>query len=234
MPAVVFLPVGVPPKLPGAPHPVSAAMAASVIRETDSEHRSGRKPWAVSPLAETVEGQFGFELRTPLDSLVERVVDGWNRLDYLQLGRSRIRTFPGARIEAWTDWDSLLKVPGAVRAEIECLTPLAFRSGNDYLPPTAGLLLGGLARQFALWGPEPIDLDIRRFGASLDLGGARLDLTYLRRRPVVATVGSMILDMAGSDESDLGLAWSCLAISEFVAVGAHSTAGFGLLRVTWR
>jgi CRISPR-associated endoribonuclease Cas6 len=194
----------------------------------DTEHRADRKAWSWKAMST------GIEIGVLDDGLVGRLLAG---------AGSRVRQV------AAVPWSDVASGSGREWA-VEFVSPVTFRRGNRLLPwPSPSAVLGSLRADWRRFGaPHAGDLEV---DLALDpvvvtevTGASEVERFVLHERPdatgkrvpVQVTVGGFRGRVTYAVESP-GLrdaVGKLLAIAPYAGVGAHTTRGFGGVRVQSR
>ncbi len=191
----------------------------------DSDHRADRKAWSWK--ATTT----GIEIGVLDDKVVERLLAGAGR---------RVRQV------AAVAWSEVAAGPGRAWA-VEFVSPVTFRRGNRLLPwPSPSAVLGSLRadwRRFAAphAGDLEVDLALDPVVVTDVRGASEVERFVLHERPdasgkrvpVQVTVGGFRgrVTYAVEDPGLRDAVGKLLAIAPYAGVGAHTTRGFGGVRV---
>jgi CRISPR-associated endoribonuclease Cas6 len=212
------------------------AVYNSLSRLLDVDHRAPHKPWSWT-LVDL--GDRGCSLRVGLldPTLVAR------------LDRAHPEDIQGTKIigpldqVAALDWSALREGHQARKWLVEFVSPVTFRSGNQFLPwPAPGSVLGSLRATWHRFGAReagPLELDLHldpvrvlAFSGASSTERVDLDPPHRRNMPgshgrvtVGGFLGSLTYGLLG--EADPTAIGALIRLAPFSGVGAYSLRGFG-------
>jgi CRISPR-associated endoribonuclease Cas6 len=148
-------------------------------------------------------------------------------------------TLPGDPQQvAAVPWD-YLGCGSADRAwSLRLATPTTFRRGNRFTPlPAPSPILGSLRRSWSTWAPptEAITLDLAHDPVWVSDIDGRNEVVKVSDRTVSGFVGRIRFECDAGDHVARAV-HRLVALAPFAGVGAHTTRGFGVVRLepTWQ
>lgn len=222
-------------------HHVHAAVSAWFDRN-EAEHRSGTKPYALSPLGGE-PGDIGLEVATLTDEATRRLVESTREGRQIRLG-NQIRELHGARLLHSESWEALAARHDEREWRLEFATPTTFRSGDRSSPlPHPVTILRTLGRTWDAWSPiprltsEPPWTSV--WVSDLDLQSQVLEIATQARSSdaqIPVTVSGCVgtLTMRCDDPPIAAAAGPLLTLAAYAGVGSMTRKGLGVTRVTSR
>ncbi len=92
-------------------------------------------------------------------------------------------------------------------------------------------MFGHLWRLWERWGPDAPAVDLRDDPVSVASFDGRSEAVSLRGRPVPGFVGRVAYEARAPDAIRIALD-RCARLAPLAAIGAHTTTGFGVVRVS--
>lgn len=222
-------------------HHVHAAVSAWFDR-TEDEHRSGTKPYALSPLSGE-PGDIGIEVATLTDEATRRLSEATSEGQHIRLG-NQIRDLHGARLLHSESWEALAACRDDREWRLEFATPTTFRSGDRSSPlPHPVTILRTLGRTWDAWSPltrsspEPPWTSV--WVSDLDLQSQVLEITTQARSTeakIPLTVSGCLgtITLRCDDPKVAEAAGPLLALAAYAGVGSMTRKGLGVTRVSTR
>lgn len=205
------------------------------------EHSATDKPYAVSPLSRSGDGETGVEIGTLTGEAATRLLEGAQPGRAVRIGNQH-RTIGGIHVLQEDTWPALMAYDGATRWRLELVTPATFRSGDRASPlPQLETILGGLARSWDKWSHPHTDPPVVAPGAAwvtdLDLRSELVTLQVRRRSqgtPVPLHLPGVLgtLDIRCDHPVSAAAVSSLVRLATYTGVGSMTRKGLGVARVT--
>ncbi len=206
---------------------------------TLAEHRSGAKPYTISPPVSgaTGDGGVGIEVVLFNDVAVDRFHDHARPAAPITLGHQSGRLGRPELLSHHT-WTDFLEAPIERCWAIELLTPTTFRSGDRSSPlPSMRAIMMGLAQSWRMWGdqpaPDPVEAIRGTWVSALDLTSASVTFPVNQRgrRVEVEVSGAVGTMEVRADAPAAPATTGLLGWAAYAGIGGMTRRGLGQVNV---